>query len=491
MNRKLICMMFGLAFLGSGMFAQKKTSELLKIDAQDEPTETEIRFWSDAAADEFAGGDGTESSPYRIENAAQFAKLSHDVFYDGKTFENTWFTIENDLDLGQYYWLPIGFMSSDDQVGRADFAGKVDGKGHNIINLQLVGIGNFTSMGLFGRTSSSFELRNLTILSGVADGEQQVGPFVGFNYGLVENCVNYVDATCLMYYAGGIVGANMSTGKIVNCQNYGNVQAGYDTTQGLSAAGISGSSSGTIEQCANFGNINSRTSGSGGIVAIMEGGKISQCFNRGNLNAATEQAGGIVASVLGRESACEISNCYSACEITYGKKMAIGGLVGVAIMNRPYKFVMKNNYFDFSLFEGANGEFHDNFSMYTVENNVGLYSSNMKSADFVTTLNNESDGNTVWSEDVNNINDGYPVLEFMKDYVVGVSEPENNETISVIAENNSIRIAGIEETSPVKVYSVSGLLVFNGTVAQLSSRYFDNGIYLLVANGKSMKVYLK
>lgn len=491
MNRKLICMMFGLTFLGSGMFAQERASELLKFNVQDEP-EDSIVFWSDAAADEFAGGDGTESSPYRIENAAQFAKLSHDVFYDGKTFENTWFTIENDLDLGKYKWLPIGFMSSDEKVGRGDFAGKVDGKGHCIRNLNLVGIGNFTSMGLFGRTSSSFELRNLTILSGIADGEQQVGPFVGFNYGLVENCVNYVDVKCLMYYVGGIAGANMSTGKIVKCQNYGNVQAGYDTTQGLGAAGISGSSYGIVEQCANFGNIKSRTNGSGGIVAILEGGKISQCFNRGNLNAATEQAGGIVASVLGRGSACEISNCYSACEITYGNNYGIGGLVGVAIMNYPYKFVMKNNYFDFSLYAGGMvGSSHDNYKMYTIENNVGLYSSDMKSADFVTTLNNESDGNTVWSEDVNNINDGYPVLEFMKDYVVGVSEPENNETISVIAENNSIRIAGIEETSSVKVYSVSGLLVFNGTVAQLSSRYFDNGIYLLIANGKSMKVYLK
>lgn len=490
MSRKLICMMLGLAFLGSGMFAQEKTSELLKVNARNAPAENEIVFWADAAADEFAGGDGTESSPYRIENAAQFAKLSHDVFYDGNTFENTWFTIENDLDLGKYKWLPIGFMSSDDNLGKVAFAGKVDGKGHNIINLQLVGIGNFTSMGIFGRTSSSFELRNLTILSGIADGESQVGSFVGYNYGLVENCVNYVDVTCLMYYAGGIAGANLSTGKIVKCQNYGDIQAGYDTTQGLSAAGISGSSSGTVEQCVNFGNIKSQTNGSGGIVAIMDGGKISQCFNRGNLYAATEQAGGIVASVLGRTSACEISNCYSACEITYGNNLGMGGLVGVALMNKPFKFVMKNNYFDFSLFEGNNGEFHDNFNMYTIENNVGLYSTDMKSVDFVATLNNESDGNTVWSEDINNINDGYPVIEFMKDYVVGVSEPENSE-ICIIAEDNSIRISGIEETSSVKVYSVSGLLAFNGTVAQLDSEYFDNGIYILVVDGKSNKVFLR
>lgn len=494
MSNKFLCLLLGLACLGGEVYATGQNQENKREKLVSYAPAAEIDVWIDHAAEEYAGGEGTEQSPYQIQTAAQFAKIAKEMFYDtSKTFENTWFVIENDLDLSGYQWFPIGFTAEEAKLGKAAFGGKVDGQGHKITNLDLPGFGGFAAMGLFGYTSKTFELKNLTIQSGYANGDMQVGSFVGYNAGAIENCVNYVDVTCLMYYAGGITGATISTGKISKCMNFGNIQAGHEDTQGLSAGGISGSSTSIIEQCANWGDVAARTNGVGGIVAIMDGGKVSQCFNRGNIKVSTEQAGGIVASVLGRTSACEISNCYSTAAITTDSNSAIGGILGVGIMNKPFDFTIKDNYFDFELYNGnPYGNIHDNFGMASATNNTGMKTADMKSADFITTLNNESNGNAVWVEDTNNINDGYPILEFMKDFIPsGISETTAEDNVQVIAMNNSIQLTGLDSTADAEVYNVNGMRIFYGNVSELASAYFSNGIYLVKANNKVYKACIR
>lgn len=494
MSNKFLCLLLGLACLGGEVYATGQNQENKREKLASYAPAAEVDVWIDHAAEEYAGGDGTEQSPYQIKTAAQFAKIAKEMFYDtSKSFENTWFVIENDLDLSGYQWFPIGFTAEEAKLGKAPFGGKVDGQGHKITNLDLPGFSGFAAMGLFGYTSKTFELKNLTIQSGNANGEIQVGSFVGYNAGLVENCVNYVDVTCLMYYAGGITGSTGSTGKISKCQNFGSIQAGHNDTQGLSGGGITGSSSSTIEQCINWGDVTARTNGAGGIVAIMEGGKLSQCINRGDIKVSTEQAGGIVASVLGRTSACEISNCYSACKITTDSKTAIGGVLGVGIMNYPYNFTIANNYFDYELYNGNPiGDIHDNFGKTSATNNTPMTTANMKSADFIATLNNESEGNAVWIEDTNNINDGYPILEFVKDFIPsGIAETAVEDNVQVIAMNNSIQLTGLDSTAGAEVYSINGMRLYYGNVSELASAYFNNGIYLVKANNKVYKVCIR
>lgn len=450
-----------------------------------------IDIWADHAAESFAGGSGTQEDPYKITNAAELAKIAQDVRagMGNLDYKNTYFSIENDIDLAGHMWLPIGVVPDDDEYARCEFSGIVDGKGHSIKNMNI-DLGGLKGVGLFGFTTESFELRNLTVLTGSVKGDIDAGAFVGYNSGLVENCVNYVDVKCLQFYAGGITGLTSGTGKIYRCQNYGNVQAGYDDTMGFGAGGICGLACSDIEECVNWGTVRSKTNYAGGISGFMDGGKVSKCFNRGDIISMTETVGGIVGSVGGRTSACEISNCYNASSVE--APIYAGAIVGLVLMTNDWPFVMKNNCFDIMLYEGGLiGVLYDNFDQCVVSNNWSALTEEMTAPEFVNTMNDASDGNPCWSADVNKINDGYPVLEYMKDYVAGVSEPEKETDTFVYAVGNTITVNGVDEGTQVQVYNFEGLNIFNGNVSQLGSMYFDNGMYILTVNGKSYKVFVR
>lgn len=491
--RKLLSMIVGLAVAGTSLvFADnvegKRIGENLLYSKQ-----ASVDIWADFAAESFAGGEGTQESPYRITNAAELAKIAEDVRagLGNLDYKDTYFVIENDIDLAGHMWFPIGFMSSVEGFGDCPFAGKIDGQGYSIKNLNME-LGGLKGYGLIGYGAPGFELRNLTILSGDIKGDFNVGSLIGQNAGIVENCVNYASVKCLQFYAGGIAGNAMKSGQVLKCMNFGVVQAGFDDTLGFAAGGIAGLSSSIIEQCANFGEIYSRTNYAAGIVGFMDGGKIVHSFNRGNVKAETETSGGIAGTVAGRSSDCEISNNYSACEIIAGDMNAAAGLVGLALFPQPNVFLFVDNYFNFELYTGRSAIMHDNYGKYTVRNNQGLYTDEMHAADFVTTLNNESGAENIWSADVNNINGGYPVLDYMKDYVVGISEVNvNDEVLNVVAENNTIKLLGEEESAPVQVISINGSVVFNGTAAQLASVYFKEGLYIVKANAGVAKVIVK
>lgn len=450
-----------------------------------------IDIWADFAAESFAGGSGTKEDPYKITNAAELAKIAQDVRAGvGKVdYKDTYFSIENDIDLAGHMWLPIGVVPDNDNFARCEFSGIVDGKGHSIKNMN-VDFGGLKGVGLFGFTTEHFELRNLTILSGSVKGDMDAGAFVGYNLGLVENCVNYIEVKCLQFYAGGIVGLSGSTGKVFRCQNFGKVQAGFDDTLGFGAGGVCGLSSSSIEECINWGDVKSRTNYAGGIAGFMDGGKVSRCFNRGEVVALTETVGGLVGAVGGRTSACEISNCYVASKIeapTYA-----GGLVGLVLMNKDLPFVMKNNCFDVMLYEGGVvGILHDNFDQCVLVNNWSALTEEMIEPEFVNTMNDSSDGYSCWSVDVNKINDGYPVLEYMKDYVAGVSESAIESDVFVYTSGNTMTVNGVDEASLVQVYTLNGLNVFNGAASQLGTAFFNNGMYILNVNGKSYKVCVR
>lgn len=102
----------------------------------------------DLYADEFAGGDGTASSPYIINNDMQLAKLAHDV-NNGNKYSGTYFKLGADITLDKALWMPIGY--SEDASKR--FGGKFDGAGHSISGMHLIWetlSGKWLNWGLFG-----------------------------------------------------------------------------------------------------------------------------------------------------------------------------------------------------------------------------------------------------------------------------------------------------------------------------------------------------
>lgn len=484
--KRMICAVVSLTFAFSGLYAEVNSSFsgsslVTKADEQD--------YWIDFAAESFAGGEGTAESPYIVQTAEQLAKIAKEV-YDGLTdYNDTWFILKNDLDLAGHEWMPIGVTSSD--FGELYFGGKFNGNGHKILNLDINMDEQLSTIGLFGLTTETFELRNLIIESGEVVGTSIVGALVGRNRGIVENCINKAKVSCSLYYVGGIVGSNSNTQNAVvrNCQNYGEITAGYDAANGLTAGGIAGLSSSLIEKCVNYGSIEAYTSGAGGIVGILEGGTVRHCINRGSLTSI-EQVGGVIGAALGRTGDCEVYNCYSAAELTSDAGNGVGGVIGVAMFPSMNKLRAVNSYFDFNLFVGQPcGYVSDFLGNFVIEKVEPKHTADMKNAEFVELLNSESEGDEIWLMDEQNINDGYPVLEFMGKEITGIAETVENDVVIKVVDS-CIILEGVENDSLVKLYSVNGFQVFSGVYDIFSSMRFDRGIYLLNIGNATYKVFV-
>ena len=139
------------------------------VHAQEEggttTTETKVYGEGDLIATKYAGGTGTKNDPWLISNDLELAKLAHDVT-NGNTkimFAGKYFKLTQDIDLSQGKWMPIGTWKCDKSKNDRYFAGKFDGDGHTISNMQIEWVnekGFEASWGLFGRlygTSPSSE----------------------------------------------------------------------------------------------------------------------------------------------------------------------------------------------------------------------------------------------------------------------------------------------------------------------------------------------
>ena len=140
------------------------------VHAQEEggttTTETKVYGEGDLIATKYAGGTGTKVDPWLISNDLELAKLAHDVTNGTSKamFAGKYFKLTKDIDLSQGKWMPIGTWKCDKSNNDRYFAGKFDGDGHTISNMQIEWINaekNEASWGLFGRlygTSQSSEV---------------------------------------------------------------------------------------------------------------------------------------------------------------------------------------------------------------------------------------------------------------------------------------------------------------------------------------------
>ena len=101
-------------------------------------TRSEVsEIWDGTVAENFAGGDGTESNPYQIANGEQLAKLAQDV-NSGNGYAGTYFVLTADIVLNntdgwenwgetvpKNTWTPIGSYE-------IQFTGILDGQGHSV-----------------------------------------------------------------------------------------------------------------------------------------------------------------------------------------------------------------------------------------------------------------------------------------------------------------------------------------------------------------------
>ena len=140
-------------------------------------TETKVYGEGDLIATDYAGGSGTKDDPWLISNDLELAKLAHDVT-TGNTklmFAGKYFKLTKDIDLSKGKWMPIGTWKCNKDNNDRYFAGKFDGDGHTISNMQIEWVnatGSEASWGLFNRlygTSASSEATYASVTNLIID----------------------------------------------------------------------------------------------------------------------------------------------------------------------------------------------------------------------------------------------------------------------------------------------------------------------------------
>ena len=313
--------------------------------------------WDGSIATAFAGGTGTKSDPYQIADGAQLAYLASEV-NKGNSYENSYFVLTADIDLGNKEWTPIGIDSN-------AFAGTFHGNGHTISNLDFSSTyGNiaYESRGFFGYIKNA-EISDLTVQGSVNVTEPKELTAFGLIVGesdnsTIRNCVSDISFTSSEIYLYGYIGlcGYALNSTIEYCQSKGDISITRSDNDppSLYVGGIVGYAGGAseIRYCANTVNIEATASHVGGIAGSLGSGNpsVTNCYSTGKLIVRGRPSGGNTGGIVGTINGnvpikhCYFSggiglNNYSVTTLPYSR---LGGLVGKVESGTP---VFENNYF--------------------------------------------------------------------------------------------------------------------------------------------------
>ncbi|MDY6426639.1 MAG: hypothetical protein SPK61_01310, partial [Bacteroidales bacterium] len=367
-----------------------------------------VSVW-DGTAEKWTEGSGTESDPYQIQTAQQFAFISIMVNSGTTKYTDKYFVLTDDIDLNYIEWTPIG-------INENYFEAVFDGAGHTVEGLKVTI--QRMSNGLFGFSNNI--IKNLSV-SGVVSNGIYSGGIVGVSASSIINCRNSGSISSsvsnknfdIASYSGGIVGYvwGPSSHVITNCSNTGSVSSSayasafIDVRNGGKMSSYSGgivgcistSSTYTIKNCCNTGDISAYTKQTGGVSCELYaysagikgyGGNSSSsavgCYNTGTIYSKTERSNG-------QEGGNSYSYGCGGCEKSYN----VGHLVGA------------NKYSGSTYYLESCG---------TTTGGTSKTESEMKSELFPSILNGS--GEAIFVQDVDNINDGYPIFAWQKSFDV-------------------------------------------------------------------------
>lgn len=282
----------------------------------------------------YAGGDGTEASPYEIATGDQFAYFAEQIGQGVGT--DAHYVLTDDIDLTARSWEPIGWTWNDYSAGRY-FCGSLDGNGHTIsYDLEVAqDMGHLTvysncGIGLFGISEGSFKDLSVdgTIFMNENDNSSYYGGICGLFAGTMVGCSSDVNITVgteadiTMSEIGGLVG-EVQGGTVEDCLYTGRIEYSAKLT-GAYIGGIAGYIRfGSIVGCKNAGDLSGGYQSSiGGIVSTGWSEDTNQilvkdCYNTGDISCDGIHAGGISARMmLEHASSVRFVNCYSTGDIT-------------------------------------------------------------------------------------------------------------------------------------------------------------------------------
>ncbi|MEJ6951923.1 GLUG motif-containing protein [Natronospora cellulosivora (SeqCode)] len=267
------------------------------IDKPEEEMDLEVKATIIVA---FAGGDGSEESPYLVSTATQLNRMREHLDSRFKQVE--------DIDLSEYSegegWQPIGDAES-------PFTGSYDGYGKTISELYINRDENYVA--LFGFVDVDVEnavLKNINLKAIDVRGNNYVGGLVGFGNVAIENV--HVEGTISgKNYVGGLLG------RIVNRDVYYCYFEGNITAQ-ENVGGLAGKNRGKISNSYSTGKVDGENN-VGGLV-----GENSRNISNSHSTATVigiDNVGGLVG-----ENSNEIINSYSTGKVDGENN--VGGLVG-------------------------------------------------------------------------------------------------------------------------------------------------------------------
>lgn len=181
--------------------------------------------------------------------------------------------------------------------------------------------------------------------------------------------------------AGGLIG-RLGSGIVENCSVSGKITAGTANAGGL----IGFVTDGTVRNCSTDVTVLVEGQGfqGGGIIGNCNSVTLTDCYAKGSVTGV-KKLGGIMGGCGGWDT--KISNSYSVMTVS-GTESDTGAFIGSS--NTP---TCMNCYFNKDV------ELYDKYA-------TGKTTAEMKTDTFLAMLGKDS-----WGKDVNNINDGYPVLK--------------------------------------------------------------------------------
>lgn len=203
---------------------------------------------------------------------------------------------------------------------------------------------------------------------------------------------------------GGISGY-IDGGNVINCSNFGSTDIEKDKAELRNTGGITGliMNGGQVSNCANFGQING-TFNVGGIAGVLANREVNNqvlnCYNAGDISCKTSSAG-IVGYIDESVDEQTISFCYNIGQVTLENGLGYG----IANVKSIENITIKNCYY---LGGTAKGDLNMQGTTQQAEEKT---EQEMKEKAFVDLLNNGNE-EQIWKEDVDNKNNGYPILNW-------------------------------------------------------------------------------
>ena len=268
--------------------------------------------WVDHADISFMNGGvtGEAGDPYVIKTADQLAGLASQV-NQGQTFSGKHFELGGNIDLGLYYWEPIG--NSNPLAGC--FSGIFDGKGLIISNLKIKSDYTSDGVGLFGHIDGA-EINNVHLekLNILVTAPSRIGGLAGVSKegSIITEC-SITGVISGFSYIGGLVGQAIGT-DLVKCYSFCiiNSDVNFERIGGLVGSLEQGSNKkSTLSSCYSMGIVSAERL-IGGLVGVSLNSEVRNSYTTATVTGTDKGSGAYsIGGIIGDLGRTVLSNCFA------------------------------------------------------------------------------------------------------------------------------------------------------------------------------------